>query len=405
MRVVFDQPLTRHAAPGRQIERSPRIGCMHPDHLARLHLLQQKSQPDDQIAATEVAGVPFAVMIGFAHRVREGSRALRDPQSVRRPYDRASPYDSPVRMSLVFYSKTDAPEPWREAIRAALPSLPFHVWPQTGDPAAVRYTLVWKPPAGWHGQFPHLRAILSLGAGVDAILADPNLPPDVPVLRLLDAGLSRQMAEYAAYGVLHFHRRMHEYSQLQRNRRWEPLAPTATEDFAVGVMGLGVLGSEAARLIAALGYPVLGWSRAPKRIPAVKCYAADDLDHFLAHTAVLVNFLPLTPATAGILDAHLFAKLPSGACLVNLARGAHVVDADLVAALDSGQIGGALLDVFHDEPLPADHPYWRHPRVIVTPHVAAVTLASEAAAQVIANLRRLERGETPLGIVDRAAGY
>lgn len=402
---MLDQPLTRHAAPGRQIQRGAGIGCMHPDHLARLHLLQQETQPDDEIAATEVAGVPLAVMVGFAHRVREGSCAQRDPQSVRLAYDRASTYALPARMSLVFYSNTDAPEPWREAIRAALPSLPFHVWPQTGDPAAVRYTLVWKPPAGWHARFPHLRAILSLGAGVDAILADPQLPPDVPVLRLLDAGLSRQMAEYAAYGVLHFHRRMHEYALLQRDRRWEPLAPTATEDFAVGVMGLGVLGSEAARHIAALGYPVLGWSRTPKRIPGVKCYDAEELDRFLAHTAVLVNFLPLTRATTGMLDARLFAKLPKGACLVNLARGAHVVDADLVAALDSGQIGGALLDVFHDEPLSGDHPYWRHPRVIVTPHVAAVTLASEAAAQVIANLRRLERGEPPLGAVDRAAGY
>lgn len=308
-------------------------------------------------------------------------------------------------MSLVFYSRTDAPEPWREAVHAALPALPFHVWPEAGDPAAVRYTLVWKPPAGWHRQFPNLKAVLSLGAGVDAILADPDLPPGIPVLRLVDAGLSRQMAEYAAYGVLHFHRRMHEYSLLQRQGRWEPLTPLATEDCRVGVMGLGVLGAEAARFIASLGYPVLGWSRTPKRIPGVTCYSAEDLDRFLAQTAVLVNFLPLTPATKGILDARLFAQLPAGACLVNLARGAHVVDADLVAALDSGQLGGALLDVFHEEPLSTDHPFWTHPRVIVTPHVAAVTLASEAAAQVIANLHRLERGEQPLGVVDREAGY
>jgi len=308
-------------------------------------------------------------------------------------------------MSLVFYSRTDAPEPWREAIGAALPGLPFHVSPEAGDPAQVRYTLVWKPPAGWHRQFPNLKAILSLGAGVDAILADPELPPGVPVLRLVDAGLSRQMAEYAAYGVLHFHRRMHEYSLLQRQGRWEPLPPILTEDCKVGVMGLGVLGTEAARFIAGMGYPVLGWSRTPKRIEGVTCHSGDDLDRFLAQTRVLVNFLPLTPATEGLLNAHLFGKLPAGACLVNLARGAHVVDADLLAALNSGHLGGALLDVFHEEPLAADHPFWTHPRVLVTPHVAAVTLASEAAAQVIANLHRLERGEQPLGIVDRSAGY
>ena len=241
--------------------------------------------------------------------------------------------------------------------------------------------------------------------GVDAILADPDLPPGIPVLRLVDAGLSRQMAEYAAYGVLHFHRRMHEYALLQREARWEPLPPMATDECVVGVMGLGVLGAEAARLIARMGYPVLGWSRTPKRMPGITCYAADDLERFLAHARVLVNFLPLTRTTEGLLNARLFSRLPRGACLVNLARGGHVVDADLIAALDSGQLGGALLDVFNDEPLPPDHPYWKHPRVIVTPHIAAVTLASEAAAQVIANLQRLERGEQPLGIVDRQAGY
>jgi len=308
-------------------------------------------------------------------------------------------------VSLVFYSRTDAPEPWRRAIGAALPDLPFHAWPETGDKADVRYTLVWKPPAGWHGQFPNLQAILSLGAGVDAILADPDLPAGVPVVRLVGAGLGRQMAEYAAWGVLHFHRRMHEYALRQREARWEPLPPLPADTFTVGVMGLGVLGGEAARTIAGLGYPVLGWSRTPKRIPGITCYAADDLDRFLARANVLVNFLPLTPATDGLLNARMFARLPRGACLVNLARGGHVDDADLIAALDSGQLGGALLDVFHDEPLPAEHPFWKHPRVIVTPHIAAVTLASEAAAQVIGNLQRLERGEAPLGIVDRQAGY
>jgi len=308
-------------------------------------------------------------------------------------------------MSLVFYSRTDAPEPWREAIGAALPDLPFHVWPDVGDKAAVRYTLVWKPPPGWHTQFPHLEAILSLGAGVDAILTDPDLPAGVPVTRLVDAGLGRQMAEYAAYGVLQFQRRMHEYAQLQRERRWEPLSPIETGACVVGLLGLGVLGAQAARMIAAMGYPVIGCSRTPKRLPGVTCYVAAELDTFLARTNVLVNFLPLTPETEGILDARLFARLPRGAGLVNLARGHHLVDHDLVAALDSGQLGGALLDVFHEEPLAGDHPFWSHPRITVTPHIAAVTLASEAAAQVIANLQRLERGATPFGIVDRSAGY
>lgn len=308
-------------------------------------------------------------------------------------------------MSLVFYSLTDAPDPWREALAAALPEMEFRVWPDAGDRDAVRYTLVWKPPHGWHAQFPNLRAILSLGAGVDALLSDPQLPAHVPVVRMVDAGMGRQMAEYAAYGVLHFQRRMQEYAQQQRLGLWRPLEPVTTDHWHVGVMGLGVLGAQAARLIAAMGYPTLGWSRTPKQIPGVRCYAGDDLDTFLSRTRCLVNFLPLTAATRGILDARLFARLPQGACLINLARGAHVVDADLLDALDSGRLAGAMLDVFNDEPLPERHPYWQHPKVVLTPHIAAVTLASEAAAQVIANLRRLERGEPPLGVVDRTAGY
>jgi glyoxylate/hydroxypyruvate reductase A len=308
-------------------------------------------------------------------------------------------------MSIVFYSRTDDPGPWREVLARAVPGLPFHAWPDTGPPAEVRYTLVWKPPHGWHRQFPNLRAILSLGAGVDALLEDPDLP-DVPVARLVDGGLARQMAEYALYGVLHFHRRMPEYGQLQRERQWRILEPNRLEDSVVGVLGLGVLGGEAARLVAAAGFPVCGWSRTPRRIPDVECLdGADGLAALQRRARILVNFLPLTAATRGLLDARFFARLQPGACLVNVARGAHVVEADLLAALDSGQVGGAMLDVFADEPLAPEHPFWSHPRVVVTPHVAGVTLADEAAAQVIENLRRLEAGEAPRGVVDRAAGY
>ncbi|MCW5626747.1 MAG: glyoxylate/hydroxypyruvate reductase A [Burkholderiales bacterium] len=308
--------------------------------------------------------------------------------------------------SIVFYSRTDDPAPWREIFARELPHLAFRVDPDIGDPAEVHYTLVWKPPAGWHGQFPHLRAILSLGAGVDALLTDASLPSHVPVVRLLDGGLGRQMAEYAAYGVLHFHRRMHEYAARQRTGTWEMLEPRSTESCVVGVMGLGVLGVQAVRLIDALGFPVIGWSRTPKDLGAVETFSgAPGLDAFLARTRVLVNFLPLTPQTSGILDRRLFARLPRGSYLVNVARGGHLVEPDLLAALDDGQIDGALLDVFGSEPLPPDHPFWQHPKIVVTPHVAGVTLADEAAAQIIANVRRLENGEAPVGIVDRAAGY
>jgi glyoxylate/hydroxypyruvate reductase A len=313
---------------------------------------------------------------------------------------------NPPAPTLVFYSTTDDPAPWRAAITAALPGIDFRVAPDIGAPGDVRYALVWKPPQGWLAQFPRLRAILSLGAGVDALLEDSSLPPGVPVTRMVDAGMGRQMAEYATYAVMHFHRHMQRYAGWQRQGRWAPLEPLAAAGFTVGIMGLGVLGAQAAQMVASLGYPVIGWSRTPKAMPGVEVLAGPEaLPAFLARTRLLLNFLPLTPATRGIIDVRLLSALPRGAFVVNLARGGHVVEADLLAALDRGHIAGAMLDVFETEPLPPQHPFWRHPAVVVTPHVAAVTQAEDAAAQVIANLQRLERGEPPAGLVDRSAGY
>jgi len=309
-------------------------------------------------------------------------------------------------MALAFYSETDDPRPWHDAIRAALPDLDFRVAPDLGNPAEIDCTLVWKPPKGWHRQFPNLRAILSLGAGVDALLEDPDLPQGVPITRMVDAGMGRQMAEYAAYGVMHFHRRMDDYARLQREGRWQPLAPVAVRDFPVGILGLGVLGRQAAELLVAMGYPVRAWSRSRKDVAGVESFCGPgELDRFLGQVRALVNFLPLTPETRGFIDRRLLARLPRGAYLINLARGGHVVEPDVLAALDEGALAGALLDVFGAEPLARDHPFWGHPKVVVTPHIAAVTQADDAAAQVIANLKRLQAGEPLLGIVDPARGY
>jgi len=270
----------------------------------------------------------------------------------------------------------------------------------------VRYALVWKPPWGFLAQFPNLKAILALGAGVDPIPSDPALPKDVPLLRLVDVGFPAQMADYAMYAVLRFQRRMGEIEALQRQARWNQLDPFFTRDFPVGVMGLGVIGSVVAKRVATAGYTVAGWARSPKRLDGVEVFAGSGtFKKFLSRARVVINALPLTPQTENVLDAAAFASMPRGGYVVNIGRGAHLVDRDLIAALDSGQLDGAMFDVFREEPLPSSHPFWGHPKIIVTPHVAAPTIASEVQAQVIENIRRLERGESPLGLVDRDRGY
>lgn len=309
-------------------------------------------------------------------------------------------------MVLVFYSDLDDPRPWRAALTGALPQLDFRVWPECGARDEIDYALVWRPPPGMLAQLPRLKAILSLGAGIDHLFDDPHLPRGLPITRMVDAGMAVQMSEYALYGVLHFHRSMDRYAQLQHRGEWRQLPAVPAAQRSVGVMGLGVLGADFARKCAAVGFRVIGWSRSPKEIPGVRAYSgAAEVDAFLAATQILVNFLPLTAQTEGLLDARLFARLPRGAYLVNLARGKHVVEPDLLRALDSGQLDGAMLDVFVREPLPAEHPFWRHPKVVVTPHVAAQAIATLMVEQVVDNIRRLESGATPVGLVDVARGY
>ncbi len=308
-------------------------------------------------------------------------------------------------MSVLFYSKTDDPRPWRRAFAAALPEMPFKVWPDVEDIDSVRYALVWNPPPGLLKTLPKLRAVLALGAGVDALLADTTTP-QVPVVRLLDAGLAPQMAEYAVYAVLRFHRRMRDYERQQQQRIWNQLTPLAASGWSVGVMGAGVIGGLILKHLVALGYRTCGWSRSGTSIEGVESFAGESgLDAFLSNCRVVINVLPLTPLTTSILGRRTFDAMPRGSYVVNIGRGGHLVEEDLLDALDSGQIGGAMLDVFNDEPLPQSSRLWSHPKVIVTPHIAGVTIAAEAEAQVIENVKRMERGEQPVGVVDRAKGY
>jgi glyoxylate/hydroxypyruvate reductase len=309
-------------------------------------------------------------------------------------------------MVLLFYSDVDDPRPWRSALTQAIPELDFRVWPQSERLDEIDYALVWRPPPGMLAQLPRLKAILSLGAGVDNICSDPALPRRVPITRMVDAGLAAQMSEYALYGVLHFHRDMDRYAEQQRRSEWRQLPAVPAQERTIGVMGLGVLGTDFARKAAALGFRVIGWSRTARQLPGVTALHGEGaFADFLRAAQILVNFLPLTPQTERILDANLFGRLPLGAYLINIARGAHLVEADLLQALDRGQLAGAMLDVFRQEPLPSGHPFWKHPRILLTPHIAAQAIPSLMVEQVVDNIRRIERGDAPNGLVDLERGY
>ncbi|CAN0623903.1 Glyoxylate/hydroxypyruvate reductase A [Burkholderia multivorans] len=313
-------------------------------------------------------------------------------------------------MKVLFYSPYQEADAWRTELAQALPEAELRAW-QPGDAAAADYALVWRAPRELFAPRDGLRAIFNLGAGVDALLAlerahPGTLPPRVPLVRLEDSGMAQQMVEYVTHAVLRYLRRFDEYEAQQHARRWQVLEPHPRATFTVGVLGLGVLGAQVARALAGLGLPVRGYSRSPKRIDGIATYTGDAaFDAFVDGVKVLVNLLPSTPDTDGMLDARTFARLAPGAYLINVARGAHLVDADLIDALASGRIAAATLDVFQHEPLPDDHPFWRTPRITITPHCSAETLRAEAIEQIAGKIRALERGEPVSGVVDVARGY
>ena len=309
-------------------------------------------------------------------------------------------------MRILFLSTTAKPERWLEPLGAALPGDEIVVYPEIGDPATIECAIVAVPPPGILTGLPNLRLIQSLWVGVESLLRDPTLPGDVPLARLVDPGMTETMTESVLLHVLNAHRDYEAYRAQQREGVWRQIQQVRAQDRRVGFLGLGELGAAAARTLVGLGFAVAGWSRRPKAIDGIETFSgADGLRPFLARTDILVCLLPLTAETRGIIDAATLAALPRGATLINLARGGHVVDDDLLAALDSGQLGRAVLDVFNVEPLPADHPYWTHPRVVVMPHIAAETDPATATSQVVENLRRLRAGEPLRNVVDRTAGY
>ncbi len=312
-------------------------------------------------------------------------------------------------MALMFSSSGGAAgdaETWIAELGRHLPDDEVRVWPEVGAVGEIEFALVWKHRPGELGRYPNLKGILSLGAGVEHVLEDPGLPAGVPVVRLIDRLLSAQMTEYVTLAVLHHHRRMPAYAAQQAARQWRPLPPADTEATTVGMLGLGVLGQAAARTLGGFGFRLAGWSRTQKALDGIDCFAGGDgFGELLRRSNILVCLLPATPATRGLLDARAFGLLPRGAALVSAGRGAQVVEADLLAALCSGHLAGATLDVFAEEPLPADHALWRQPGVVITPHAASDTIPRTAAQVIADNIRRLRAGEPPLGLVDRNRGY
>ena len=306
----------------------------------------------------------------------------------------------------VFASATDDPAQWLPALRAAMPALEVRVWPGIGDPAEVDYAIVWKPPAGMLAGLPRLKVIYSLGAGIDAMLRDPTLPPGIPLVRMVDLSLTEGMIEYVAEQVLAIHRQARTYRDQQAAGQWRQHDQPLARDVTVGILGLGTLGGAVARALRGLNFQVAGWSRTPKAVDGVDGFAgAAQLDAFLARSQILVCLLPLTAETEDILDRRLFAALPRGAWVINAGRGPQLVDEDLIAALDSGHLAGAVLDVFRTEPLPPNHPFWPHPKIVLTPHIAASNNARYATLRLAEQIARFERGEPMDDVVDQSRGY
>jgi glyoxylate/hydroxypyruvate reductase A len=295
---------------------------------------------------------------------------------------------------------------WAEDLARALPGVETIGWQEGEKLAACDYAVLWNPSAGLLAQLASVKAVFLMGAGADAVLKHGDALPDVPIVRLGDAGMAVQMAEYVAYATLRYFRRFDEYEQQARHGLWAPLPAYAKEDFTVGVMGLGKLGLRVVETMRAFGFPVRGWSRTPKDLPGVECFAGmASLDAFLSGTRVLVSLLPLTAETNNLLDRRRLATLPQGAYVINVARGAQVAEPDLLALIRSGHIAGATLDVFRNEPLPAPHPFWDEPRITITPHISAVTIRSEAVRQIARKLAAFEANEPVDDIVDRNLGY
>jgi glyoxylate/hydroxypyruvate reductase A len=295
---------------------------------------------------------------------------------------------------------------WRDALLALNPDLDIRIWPDIGNPADIEFLLVWKHPIGVLGQFKQAKAIQSLGAGVDHIFVDPNISTGIPIARIIDSYMASDIVQYVtAYALQHI-KLVKRWAEKQQQQKWNKEPPFNLSEKMIGIMGMGFLGSKAAHVLSELDLNVSGWSQSEKNIPGIKHFTGDaEFSDFLSQSDMLICMLPLTDKTENILNSKTLSQLPKDAYLINVGRGSHLVEEDLLTALDSNHLSGACLDVFRQEPLPVEHPFWSHPKIQVTPHIASVTNPYTAAPQVYENYSRMLSGQALLRQIDAKKGY
>lgn len=324
-----------------------------------------------------------------------------------RPVSNSPPGGARERVLLFKTESSALRDHWVDVLRSELGDLRIRVWPDSGDLDAVEYALVWDIPGEVLAGCRNLKIIFSLGAGVDHLLSDVSkLPADIPIVRMVDESLTAGMVEYVVYHCLRYHRRLDVYEMQQQRRIWEELPQTPTRECTVGVMGMGQLGLACANSLLRFGFKVSGWSRSKKQQQAITCYAGDEeLTQFFAALDILVCLLPLTRQTRGILNARNFDRMKKGVFVINAARGGHLIEKDLLASIESGQVEAAALDVFNIEPLPQGHAFWRHPKITLTPHVASLTNPQTAVRRIADQIERHRRGESLEHVIDTQREY
>ncbi|UTY57267.1 glyoxylate/hydroxypyruvate reductase A [Massilia sp. erpn] len=310
-------------------------------------------------------------------------------------------------MRILLYRADGQTGPWIKDFAEFLPEAEVVIWQDGVKAPPCDYAVVWSPPEAMLRELSEVKAIFLTGAGADAIMKHEHMiPREIPIVRLGDAGMGVQMAEYVAHAVLRYYRRLDEYEVQARNGQWLQLPQHEKEDFSVGVLGMGMLGSRVLQALKEFGFPLRGWSRSEKRVDGVQCFhGSEGLDAFLASSRVVVCMLPLTSETNNLLNRTNMLKLPQGAYLINVARGGHVSEPDLLTLVKTGHIAAATLDVFRNEPLPMQHPFWEEPRITITPHISALTLRRESVQQIAHKMRLLAKGEPVADVINREQGY